>query len=318
MRFASCTATLSNLTMQFEYFSDRENGPRPRIGQAIDPAAWAGLAALVDVRVKRGAFGHRFPLICPDGNEVYGTDEQQFAAALRAEVPGLEWPPVTSRRDESDFMSQMKPYAPPTLQVLDFLQFCWYHVSRPYESARHEYFKHTHLRFDEQAGRDDFRIDVNRILARNGLAYEMQQDGSFIRLAPPVLDSAIRAGFLRSGDHVLDVMLEECRLKFLSPDPLVRREGLERLFDSFERLKSIPNPTDKAASTRMLLARVSPEPAFRAALEAEALALRNIGNGQLFRHHETMQNVLVDVDQIDHVFHRLWALVALLVKKGLS
>lgn len=65
----------------------------------------------------------------------------------------------------------------------------------------------------------------------------------------------------------------------------------------------------------MILDRVAaPAPFMRASLEAEFLALRDIGNSQLFRHHEVSQQALVDVDHVDHVFHRLYALVTLVVK----
>jgi hypothetical protein len=300
-----------------DYFSDRENGPRARTVQEIDPVTWAGLAALITGRVSQGAFGKAYPLVCPDGNEVFGTEESGFAAALRAEINGLQWPLVTSSRDDGDFMSEWRPSSPPTLQVLDTLEFCWRHIAKTYENGRHDYFKHTHLRFEVEPGRDEFRDDANRILARNGMAYEMQPDGRFVRLAPPVLAELLRAGVLRTGDRILDVMLEEVRVKFMSPEPLTRREALERLFDSFERLKSIAH-ADKATSIRMLLERAAPEPSFRASLDAECKELTSIGNGNLFRHHEVRQNVLVDVQQVDYVFHRLYAIVALLVRASLS
>lgn len=298
-----------------DYFSDRENGPRARTAQVIDPVTWAGFTTLIATRAARGAFGRSFPLTCPDGSEVYGTDEDALGAAIRAEIDGLKWPLETARRDEGDFMSDLKPFAPPTLQVLDLLEFCWRHVASVSDKANHSFFHHTHLSFNQELGRDEFRSDVNRVMARNGLAYEMQANGQFIRLAPPVLSEALRAGALRSGDVVLDAMFEECRVKFLSPDPLLRREALERLFDSFERLKSLANPSNKAESVRMILDRVAaPAPFMRPSLEAEFLALRDIGNGQLFRHHEVSQQALVDVDHIDYMFHRLYALVSLVVK----
>lgn len=300
-----------------DYFSDRENGPRARTVQEIDPVTWAGFAVLITSRVNQGAFGKAYPLVCPDGNEIYGTDESGFAAALRAEVNGLAWPLVTSSRDENDFMSEWRPSSPPTLQVLDAMEFCWRQVAKTYDNGRHDFFKHTHIRFVVELGRDEFRDDVNRILARNGMAYEMQQDGRFVRLAPPVLDGLLRAGALRTGERTLDVMLEEVRLKFMSPDPLMRREALERLFDSFERLKSMAH-ADKATSIRMLLEYAAPEPNFRASLSAECHELTSIGNGNLFRHHEMRQNVLVDTEQVDYVFHRLYAMVALLTQAGLG
>jgi hypothetical protein len=121
---------------------------------------------------------------------------------------------------------------------------------------------------------------------------------------------------LPTGDTVCDVMLEEARAKFSSPDPLIRREALERLFDSFERIKTLGPHQDKSKSIAASLEHASPEPAFREVLNAEAKALTLIANAHLFRHHETRQIPLIDVDQVDYLFHRLFSLVQLLVLKN--
>lgn len=140
----------------YDYFSDRENGPRPRTGQVIEPQAWAGFVTLISTRAARGAFGRSFPLTCPDGSEVYGTDEDALGAAMRAEVDGLKWPLETARLDEADFLSDLQPFAPLTLQILDFLEFCWRHVASVSDKASHAFFHHTHLSFNQELGRDEF------------------------------------------------------------------------------------------------------------------------------------------------------------------
>lgn len=43
------------------YFSDRENGPVPRVDQSVSPVVWAGVVALVHSLVRRGAFAVRSP-----------------------------------------------------------------------------------------------------------------------------------------------------------------------------------------------------------------------------------------------------------------
>jgi len=73
-----------------------------------------------------------------------------------------------------------------------------------------------------------------------------------------------------------------------SPDPLIRRKALERLFDSRERLKSLAH-ADKRTSVTLLLDRCATEPSIRQFLEVEAQALSNLGNGYLLRHHEVRQ-----------------------------
>jgi hypothetical protein len=68
----------------------------------------------------------------------------------------------------------------------------------------------------------------------------------------------------------------------------VRRESLEKLWDAWERLKTLEPGKDKKASTTALLDKVSSEPMFRAYLEHEATRLTEIGNTFMIRHTESV------------------------------
>ncbi|RMP20658.1 hypothetical protein ALQ25_200287 [Pseudomonas coronafaciens pv. atropurpurea] len=80
----------------------------------------------------------------------------------------------------------------------------------------------------------------------------------------------------RTGDKILDNGLEEPRVKFSSPDPIIRREALERLWDAFERLKSLAD-ADKKRLISMILDATASEPAFRTMLNFEAKQLTDNG-----------------------------------------
>src|SRR5206468_311819 len=133
---------------------------------------------------------------------VCGTDERAFRLAMQAEVPEMLWPLPTQDEDRA-------PFAPDTLVVLDFVQFCYAHIAKPTAYHHHGYFRHDHLSFDRDAGRAEFRVKINRILERNGAAFELQEDGNVIRLAPPVLAESLQSPLPSSGDQVLDGMLED-------------------------------------------------------------------------------------------------------------
>src|SRR5262245_31344246 len=234
------------------YFSDQERGPRPRIEQEIAGAAWLGIAGLVNSLETAGAFGVDFPQECADGGAIVGTSHS-LVQALRGDLPELEWSPhkYTDERD-----------VPPTLLVLDLLQFCYEHVAKPIHIDFHTFYQHWHLTFDRDEGRRDFRERVERIFARNGLAYQLTDKGDIVRLGPAVLAEELRRAVFQTGDPELDVMLETARTKFLSPDPNVRRESLEKLWDAWERLKSL-EAVDKKVSVEALLVQTAPEPKFR-------------------------------------------------------
>lgn len=298
-----------------DYFSDRENGPRARVNQVITPDVWAGLVGTVHALVNSGAFGLRFPERCPDGQATCGCDLDALAASVIAEMPGLKWPLETTCIDESGFLLQRQPFAPDTLLVLDFLELVYAIVAQPIPGKYHDYFNHHHLTFNQSLGQEEFRRTVNRIFARNGVAFEMLSTGRIVRVLPPVLGDDLKRTTFRSGDRTLDNMLEECRVKFSDRNPLVRREALERLWDAWERLKSLADPGDKKNSVKTILDVVAAEPTLRSRLEAEALELTTIGNSHLIRHSEVSQEAVIDVAHVDYLFHRLFAMMQLWLRK---
>lgn len=287
--------------MSHTYFSDRELGPRPRVSEEIPQAAWGGICAAVGSRITDGSFGYRYPIICSDGGAPYGCDARPFALALVAEISVIAWP--------------LNPQeVPPTLAVLDLLEFCFRAVGQPVGRTRHDYFDHYHLTYNVEAGCAKFRQDINRILARNGVVYELDADGRVIRLAPPVVGATLKSTVFRTGDAELDSLLEAARTKYLDPDPSIRRESLEKLWDAWERLKTIEPGSDKKSQATELLKRIAPEPMFREILNAEAVALTGIGNTFRIRHSETSQIPIEQSEHIDYLFHRLFSFVRLALR----
>ncbi len=298
-----------------DYFSDRQNGPRARTEQVISPTVWAGLVATVQALINSGAFGLRFPERCPDGQATCGGDLDALADSVSAEMPGLAWPLETASVEGEGYFSERQPFAPDTLLVLDFIEFVHASVAKPISGKYHDFFSHHHLTFDQEAGQEDFRATVNRIFSRNGVAFEMLPNGRIERLLPPVLGEELKRTLCNTGDRTLDNMLDECRAKFSDRNPLVRREALERLWDAWERLKSLADPSDKKRSVKIILDAVTPVPSLRERLEIEATELNSIGNSHLIRHSEICQVPVIDVDQVDYLFHRLFAMIQLMLRK---
>jgi len=75
-----------------DYFSDREQGPSARTEELISPAAWGGVVGLIQSLISTGAFGAKFPALCPDGQGPIGTAENSLSLAVLTEMPGLSWP----------------------------------------------------------------------------------------------------------------------------------------------------------------------------------------------------------------------------------
>jgi hypothetical protein len=301
-----------------DYFSDRENGPVARTEEVITPVVWAAIVATVQASINSGAFGQRFPERCADGQAICGCDENAFGAAVIGEIRGLEWPLQTKKRVEESFISQWEPFAPDTFLILDLVVFVHAMVAKPIQREYHKFLRHDHLTFDQEAGQEEFRETINRYFGRNGLAFQMQPTGRIVRLLPPVIDLALRRTVFNTGDRTLDVLLEEARTKFSDPNPVIRREALERLWDCWERLKSLADSSSKKNSVHLILSAVTAEPALYARLDAEAHQLTSIGNDHLIRHYEVNQKPVIDADHVDYFFHRLFAMIQLMLRKKVA
>lgn len=271
--------------------------------------------ALVNGLVAFGAFGKHFPKECSDRQGVYSTDAQALKLAINGEVPGIEYPLITEKIDEDNGWEKIE-YSPNYLTVLDFIQFCYEYVSKPIQSSYHDFYSHYHLRFDCDEGKEEFRQKINSIFSRNGISYELEDNGNFIRLAPEVLSEALHAARFNTPDSTLNRMLEESRSKFLSPDETARRESLERLWDAWERIKTVLKPDNKKESAKRLLDNSASDVRFRSVLEEDANTLTNIGNDFLIRHTEVGKVEIKESAQIDYLFHRLFSLILLVSKKN--
>ena len=288
--------------MPSQYFTDREFGEKPRATEQIDHRVWGAVISLIETKIDNGSFGYRFPLVCDDsGRQPFGCDRSAFALMLQAEVPRVEWP---LRQD-------VLPEAP---DILDLLEFCCSAVGQPIQKSWHQFFDHHHLSWDRDSGLASFVADINRLFARNGIAFELSSAGSVSRCLPASLQQMVTQAHFSTGDRITDELLETSRLRILSPRQEDRRDGLEKLWDAFERVKTL-EPGPKSVSADVLLdAAARSGTKMRGVLADEARALTAIGNQHLIRHSETTQEPLETALQVDYLFARMFAFLYLQLK----
>ena len=295
-----------------EYFSDKELGPKARVESHMAPVVWSGIVAHIQSLIATGAFGEHFPEMCPDGAGPIGTDWRSFSQALKAEIPDIEWP-LKVTEDQESYLSEEEPYAPDTIVALDLIQFCYMHVAKPIQGSYHGFFQHHHLSFDSETGQLEFKEKINRIFSRNGLGYELDENGSIKRLSSPVIGEQFKSMRFDTGDRKLNEILEDARNKYLSSNPSVHREAVERLWDASERLKTLENPSNKKNSITQILDKAASETKFRELLEEEAVKLTNIGNTFHIRHSEITQTEIERMEHFDYLFHRLLSMILLIM-----
>ena len=293
-----------------DYFSDRQFGSNPRIEEKIDKVAWAGILSLIQIRIDDGSLAYGFPSHCPDGNAIDGTNVSAFSARVRAEIHDLAGEHSFSWAPPPDSL-------PSTLAILDFIEIIARNIGEPNQVCWHDFFSHHHLKLNREAGLKKFVEDINRIFSRNGLAYELSEGGAIERTVPaPMADLVKRTGY-RTGDNDLDGLLDTAINRFLSPKPEARQDAMEKLWNAFERLKTIEGGKDKKARAAALIDRAvsNGAPVFRSVVETEFKTMTKVGNELRIRHFEVGHEPVGETGEKDYLFMRLYSLVWLMLKR---
>ncbi len=277
------------------YFSDTELGPPPLVLDDLPPTAWTGISATFHRFADQHYFAAEFPEQCPDGKGVSGTSMAGVHALLVSHIPKLGgWP----REHEQ----------PDTVTAMDLVVFGWHHAQEPIVESHHSFFGHDHYTFDQAAGRGRWHAEVNQILSRNGVALRQEADGRVTRIGTTAAVVVTQSPVPPTGDPQLDEKILTALHKYQDPDVGVRREALEALWDAFERVKTVIDPSDKKRSAEALIDLMVVDTASRKAVVDEFAALTSLGNDFQIRHHEVARHP-VEPAIIDLLFVRCLALI---------
>lgn len=271
-----------------QYFSDRELGELPREIYEVSSTVWQGIAWQIQKRNNKGLLG----------------DVKQFEAEIYAEIPALLKIPRRYSGSSNQTWDITAFDQPPLHVTMDVIEFCWKALGdrAPYRKRGQE----SRLEFEE---------DINRIFRRNLLAFNITKQGTVERTLLEVVGNAIRYTAFQTGDVELDGLLETACQKFLVPEENGHRDALEKLWDAWERLKTIEDSAKKTGVTKILDATAdSSQPKFRNLLEKEARVLTDVGNYLRIRHSETTVEPLVTLEQIDYLFQRMFSLMHLILR----
>lgn len=283
------------------FYSDRVNGPTPRVHEQLPAATSAGLLSLFMTKIEKNWFADQFPEQCEDGNGVCGTDGGALWNNVRALVPRLE---------EGQYGGFL--YEQPDDVTFDLIEYAARRLAKPENGEWHPFWKHHELSFNESAGRAQFRDEVNEILHRGGTMFELSPQLQIIRSGTPAVQQVLEQLTPASGDKELDDLLLHSKELFHSRSDKERGLALDKLWDGFVRLKTLDVPGNKKRSATALLENISNE-AFREVCNKEMLTLTDVGNDFNIRHHETGTH-LVPVEAYDYLFARLGSLIVYLLK----
>ena len=295
------------------YFSEREFGECGRDTTEISKSVWDGLAQIIASLVDDGSLGSEFPEYCNDHPSLCcGTSMHKISVAMKAEIPALaaEYPDLR--------LSIELMHMPSQVTMMDIVEFFWRNVGKPTRVEPHQFLGHYHYwSFDVPTGQLDFRRRVNMIFGRNGIRFNLSREGNIERVPSVELAALFPATDFETGDAELDTMIDTARRRFLARDKDANREALEKIFDAWERIKTIRSNDKKSGAEKMLDSTVSfPASQFRAWLGREARELTWAGNQFQIRHSEMDQERLEASAHVDYVFYRVLSLINLILASG--
>lgn len=285
----------------YDFFTDRVNAPVPTTSEQLKEATAAGLKALIFSKIDANWFAKRFPKNCEDGQGIHSTNRHALWETMRGFIPDLpeymggEWPLTDG-------------------VIFDFVEYAAQAVSKPREKSWHDFYKHHELSFDKKAGEKEFRAEVNTILRRGGSVFELDKDLKIVRTGSPSVQDVIQKLVPLSGDTKLDKDLSQAVNLYRSRHPEDRTIAIEKLWDGFERLKTLDRPGKKPASIAVLLNNIS-SPEFRTFVEDEMRRLTELGNSFEIRHHEVGKHP-VPLEAQDYIFVRMASLVTFLLQES--
>lgn len=282
------------------YFRDREEGVPHPTEDDISHTVWEGIHAFISRLFDLNYFAKAFPVNCSDGDFVVSTNRHLFYSDMEALVPG----------SSSSFTNDNVPSTPIAAEIIEF---CFDNIAKPAEpkpAEFHEFFRHYHLNFDVDAGQLFFHKRINLLFQRNGIALTLKENGHMERVNAPVIGELVAFCKLQTGDQILDALIQAAQDKYKSSSIDDRIGALEKMYDAWERIKSLMDK-DKKRSVEKILVATSSEPCFREQLDTEAKTLTDIGNIFSIRHSETNQIELTESSHIDYLIHRLFSLIYL-------
>lgn len=286
------------------YFSDREFGPAPRDRDTLKENTREALYAHVVTCINNNWFAEHFPYRCNDGNVICGTEIVGLRTAITGHIEAVTLSNNAYGLSDSD--------------IFDLVEFAAQRVSRPShlrdsynKDGYHSVMKHHHLKFDRKAGLEEFRSAINQLLDRGSANFILDAEGQIQRLGSATVRTLVSRLQPETGDATLDQLIFLAAELYMSKDAVQRQIALEKIWDGFERLKTIKGSGDKKNRVKALLSAIQPDD-LRTRIDAEMLALSKIGNEFQIRHTETDKPAVPDIAR-DYLFTRMGAMITFLL-----
>ncbi len=307
-----------------DFFSDRElEQPQPSF-MIISNEVWQGIKAEIIQLINKKCFALDFSEVCPDNGLICGCDQGKLNAVIHANIPRIDsvgqyWPVVhefdNPFSEDADVQNEPSEEER-TYDILDLIEFCCCHIKDFEEIEYHAFYKHSHIKeLSTIKNKSAFIEQINDIFRRNRIAFEVNSDGKINRVIPQNF-AKVMATPANTLDDELNKLIKSAREYFLLPKKDDHQIAIEKLWDAFERLKTIEmlssESLDKKKSANQVVDNLCGNSSkLRDYLLTEAKQLTDIGNDFCIRHHEVDREMIPSAQHLDYLFYRCLAFINL-------
>ena len=241
---------------------------------------------------EQNLFTDDFPKLCPDNYSRCGCDEDRMKNVLYGET-GLHYDEIMSNPTEKGLFL--------------LIEFLYTHSAEPTLTRYHSFFNHYDIGdFSIESGQKKFTNEINALFNKVKVPFQLSS-GKVIKMGNEIFEKVIDPNIFNTGDELTNKLLKDSINFFKETDRTNRSTGLEKLWDSWERIKTLED-NDKKAGVEKLLKKGIANEELRKEIEYEAKILTNIGNHFQIRHFEQDKIRLNDED-VDYLFYRLFNLI---------
>ena len=162
------------------------------------------------------------------------------------------------------------------------------------------------MEFSIETGQEKFTNEINSLFKKLNVPFQLSS-GKVIKMGNEIFEKVIDPNIFNTGDELTDKMLKESITFFKESDRNNRSIALEKLWDSWERIKTLEDNDKKIGIEKLLKASIADED-LRKEIAEDAKILTNIGNRFQIRHFEKGKIKLNDED-VDYLYYRLFNLL---------
>ncbi len=247
----------------------------------------------VKVMLKDNLFTKDFPKPCPDNSDLsFACDVDRMKKVFFGETE-MNYDEIMENSTEKG--------------LFKLIEFLYTHSAEPTETRYHSFFSHTDVGdFSIKSGQEKFTNEVNSLFKKLKVPFQLSS-GKVIKMGNEIFEEVIDPNIFNTGDETTNKLLGDSINFFGGTDRINRSIALEKLWDSWERIKTLEDYNKKDGFEKLLKKAIT-NAELSKYIENEAKVLTEIGNKFQIRHFEKDKISLNDED-VDYLYYRLYSLI---------